>query len=259
MHSLAVLMGLGAAVGFCIGLTGVGGGSLMTPILLYMGIPAPTAIGTDLLYATLTKSGSALIHWRHRQIQQTILLTQLMGSIPASLLTLSVVRIVPIPHTTLMLHVLAFMLALTGASLLWRRRLIPATVAMSNNPAPLLLSGQRLWLTWMSGVILGILVTLSSVGAGAVGLVLMMKLYPELGIHRSTATDVAHAVLLSAVAGIGHGIAHHVDLHLLVALSSTSIPAMVIGTRLNHKTPQHILRAILGSILLLAGIRFVMI
>ncbi len=258
MHALALLMGLGAAVGFCIGLTGVGGGSLMTPILLYLGIPAPTAIGTDLLYATLTKSGSALIHWRHRQIQGTILLTQLMGSIPAALLTLNVISIIPVPNTTIMLHVLAFMLAMTGASLLWRRRLIPAAPS-HDETAALVLSAKRLWLTWFSGVLLGILVTLSSVGAGAVGLVLMMKLYPELGMHRSTATDIGHAVILSAVAGIGHGIAHHVDLHLLAALTCTSIPAMVIGTRLNHKTPQHVLRTILGGILLLTGMRFILI
>ncbi len=256
MASVAVLMGVGALVGGCIGLTGVGGGSLMTPILLFLGIPAPIAIGTDLFYASFTKAGSALVHWRHQHVQKQVLLMLATGSIPASLVTAQALTRWPLHNTHLMTSTLAFMLALTGASLLFRRRIQQTIPGDAPQPVSATFSATRLWLTWLTGSILGVLVTLSSVGAGAVGVLLLTTLYPQLRLSRITGTDVAHAVLLTTTAGIGHWQAHHVNLSLLLTLCSTSLPAMYLGTRLGHHTPERILRPLLGSTLLLVSLRF---
>ncbi len=256
MISVPVLVATGALVGFCIGLTGVGGGSLMTPLLLMMGIPAPVAIGTDLLYASITKAGSAVVHARQRHVNLPILLALSLGSLPASWLTSHALYLSSWHASSrLMTLTLAFMLGLTGISLLFKRRVMH-TLAPQASADDHPLKSKDLILTWITGIVLGILVTLSSVGAGAIGVVVLLSLHPRLRMINVIGTDVTHAVLLTLVAGLGHWQAHHVDMRLLLSLSSAALPAMLLGVHLSSRTPDHWLRLMLGFMLIMVSGKF---
>ncbi|NNM52941.1 MAG: sulfite exporter TauE/SafE family protein [Pseudomonadales bacterium] len=256
MITLTVLVATGALVGFCIGLTGVGGGSLMTPILLMMGIPAPVAIGTDLLYASITKAGSALVHIRQRHVNKPILIALSLGSLPASLLTSHVLTLSSWHASSrLMTLTLAFMLSLTGISLLFKRRVLHTLPLQTSVPEDRI-RRKDLILTCLTGAVLGVLVTLSSVGAGAIGVVVLLALHPRLRMINVIGTDVTHAVLLTLVAGLGHWQAHHVDTRLLLSLSIAALPAMFLGIHLSSRTPDHWLRIMLGFMLIMVSGKF---
>ncbi len=245
----------GFAVGAVVGLTGVGGGSLMTPLLvLLFGVAPVTAVGTDLLFAALTKTGGAWAHARRGNVDWKIVFRLAAGSVPASGVTLVLLHMyVPDPGklSAIVSVALGFALILTAGALLLREQLHAwAARRAAANPHSTFDSPRR---TVALGAILGVLVTVSSVGAGALGVTALFFLYPGLAAARIVGTDIAHAVPLTLVAGLGHAAAGVVDWKLLGALLIGSLPGIWLGSSLSRKIPERVLRAILAAMLVLIG------
>src|SRR6202020_2337282 len=209
IHPLFVLSGF--AVGFLVGMTGVGGGSLMTPLLILLFHVHPTtAVGTDLLYASVTKTGGSLVHGINKTIDWRIVTRLAMGSLPASLLTLLVfhfLKIDPSAMNALVTRVLGVALLATALALIFRKFLL----ARHTRRLGILSEGQTVGFTILTGGILGVLVTISSVGAGALGVTALILLYPELPVVKIAGSDIAHAVPLTLIAGMGHLISGGID------------------------------------------------
>lgn len=248
----------GAAVGLAVGVTGVGGGSLMTPLLILFGIPYNVAIGTDLLYAAVTKTGGALAHKRQGTVRWRLVALLALGSVPASLATAFLLNNVFTSsgeYQALLTHSLGIMLILTSAVLLFKKRI---------QEGGTIEEGPKGWvhrhakgITFISGIILGVFVTLSSVGAGAFCAALLLVLYPRLPALHVVGTDIAHAVPLTFIAGLGHLIfLGNVDFKLLACLLMGSLPAVHFGTRLGARLPSNVLQPILASILMSLGVKF---
>jgi uncharacterized protein len=251
---IAILSGFG--VGAIVGLTGVGGGSLMTPLLLQVFKLNPAvAIGTDLWFAAVTKMSGSVAHHRQGHVNYRILWLLLAGSIPASLATLYVM------HTTGITKGWASTLTFSlGIALL----LTAVTVAFKDAWHAVGLKLER-WIpehrkpafTVGSGLILGVLVTLSSIGAGAVGATLILLIYPRIETRNLVGTDIAHAVPLTLVAGIGHAFMGNVNWGLLGALLIGSIPGIWIGAQLTRKLPDKLVRTLLCISLVMAGVKVI--
>jgi uncharacterized membrane protein YfcA len=254
MDILAVLSGFG--VGAIVGMTGVGGGSLMTPLL--MGVfklnPA-VAIGTDLWFAALTKTGGAVAHARHGHVDWRITRLLLTGSIPAALATIALMHATGLTKgwasaLTLSLGIGLLLTALVVANkAAWQALGLRLERALPDSRKPAL--------TVASGVVLGTLVTLSSIGAGALGATLILLLYPRLAAHRLVGTDIAHAVPLTLVAGIGHASLGHVEWALLAALLVGSLPGIWAGAQLTRLMPERLVRALLCAALVTAGLKVI--
>jgi len=257
LHILA-----GAVVGFVIGLTGVGGGSLMTPILILgFKINPAIAVGTDLLYAALTKANGVYFHHRQRTIDWHITLRLAGGSIPASLLTVLLIRKmhqVGYDYEQLMTTTLGIMLIFTSLVVFCRQKLIEYLYRGLKRKNSLVsrLKAVRGEITITAGVMLGFLVTLSSVGAGAIGTALLFLLYPNKRTVSIVGTDLAHAVPLTAVAGLGHWQIGSVDPMLLTWLLVGGLPAIYLGSLVGKRIPDRFLRPMVAVILLALGLRF---
>jgi uncharacterized protein len=252
----------GFVVGLVVGLTGVGGGSLMTPILIFVfGIKPHLAIGTDLLFAAFTKMGGTVSLGRKKLVDWRIVGQVACGSIPASLFTLYILdRMGPAKPATqaLMTTTLGLALLLTAVATLYkalRGKVAPARIA------PELLADAtraRHWtLPVLFGAVIGTLVTLTSVGAGAIGVIVLMLLYPALPLPRIVAADIAHAVPLTLVAGLGHASLGSLDWPLLVKLLSGSLPGIWLGSYLMHRTPERVIRSLLSALLAYAGVKLI--
>ncbi len=245
----------GFSVGLVVGLTGVGGGSLMTPLLvLVFGVAPVTAVGTDLLFAALTKTGGAWAHARRGNVAWDVVGLLAAGSVPASAATLLVLHMyVPDPGklSAIVSVALGFALILTAGALLFREQLhVWAARRTASGPYPATSSPRR---TIALGAVLGVLVTVSSVGAGALGVTVLFFLYPGLAAARIVGTDIAHAVPRTLVAGLGHAAAGVVDWKLLGALLIGSLPGIWLGSSLSQKIPERVLRTILAAMLVLIG------
>jgi uncharacterized membrane protein YfcA len=246
----------GLVVGFVVGLTGVGGGSLMTPLLILLfGIHPATAVGTDLLYAATTKTAGTLVHGFNRLIDWRVVGRLALGSVPAAAVTLWILastgtQTSGASHTLAL--VLGTMLVLTAISIALRPQL--ARFAGRHRELPML---PQTILTVLTGVALGVLVSLSSVGAGAIGVTVLLLLYPKLSTHQIVGSDIAHAVPLTLVAGIGHWAIGDVDWHMLVSLLCGSIPGILIASRLAPRINERIIRWLLAIILTIVGVRLV--
>jgi uncharacterized membrane protein YfcA len=245
----------GFAVGLLVGLTGVGGGSLMTPLLvLVFGFKPATAVGTDLLYAAITKSGGSWVHHRHDNIDWAIAGRLALGSVPAAGLT-----VLLLAHLGVQSHgaaglisvVLGVALLLTAASLVFRQRLLD--LARRRSASADFSHRHVAGLTVAVGAVVGVLVTISSVGAGALGVTALTFLYPQLATRRIVGSDIAHAVPLTLVAGLGHWWLGTVDVVLLVSLLLGSLPGIALGAHFAAKVPERALRGLLASVLLLIG------
>lgn len=246
----------GAGVGFIIGLTGVGGGALMTPLLLLFGYPAHIAIGTDLLYAATTKAGGMVSHARLGHVKWRIAGLLALGSIPAALVTgylLMTFFTDSAQYKGLLSSSLGIMLILTAIVILFRKKL--QNFALNRNPNEPKKSKSPA-LTVTMGVFLGVFVTLSSVGAGAIGTAVLMLLYPTLAASRVIGSDIAHAVPLTLVAGLIHLSMGHVDFQLLAALLIGSLPAIHFGSKLSSRLPNNIMHPILASMLFILGVKY---
>ncbi len=247
----------GFGVGLLVGMTGVGGGSLMTPLLILLfGIHPSTAVGTDLLYAAATKTGGSVVHSWARSIHWPAVIRLASGSIPASILTLILLWQLNLDSAaarSLVNIVLAFALMLTAASLIFRKaimdslrwrmeRLDDRTIARA---------------TVLVGAALGVLVSISSVGAGAVGVTALLLLYPNLPMSRIVGSDIAHAVPLTLIAGIGHWALGAIDWHLMAVLLMGSLPGIVIGSYFATRVPETALRLLLAVTLILVASKLV--
>lgn len=243
----------GFAVGLLVGLTGVGGGSLMTPLLvLVFGFHPAKAVGTDLLYAACTKTVGTAAHGIAGTVEWRIVGWLLAGSLPASLATLGWLLHKGAPSdavSRVISMALGVALLLTAASLLARQRWL----GWIGRRAPALPARRTAWLTVLTGAVLGVLVSLSSVGAGAIGVTILLALYPQLPTPRIVGSDIAHAVPLTLLAGIGHWWIGSVDLTLLASLLVGSVPGVLLGSVLTRYVSDRLLRPILASVLLLAG------
>lgn len=247
----------GLVVGVLVGLTGVGGGSLMTPTLIYgFSVPPAVAVGTDLIFAAVTKSGATWMHALRGTVQWVTVWRLAAGSLPATLITLWWLRSeqrAGFDVGDLMTTALGGMLILTALALLNKRRLIAFA-----RRSPVSLHPRALTLaTIVVGALLGVFVTLTSVGAGALGVVALFFLYPSLVANRIVGVDIAHATLLTAVAGLGHWHLGTVDFALLAQLLLGSLPGIYIGTHCCARFPEHIVQRVLAAALLVTGVRFV--
>jgi len=249
----------GAAVGLAIGITGVGGGSLMTPILLLFGFPPNVAVGTDLLYAAITKSGGVLMHKRQGTIRWRIVLLLGIGSIPASVITVLLLKDFykdDVDYGPLLTTSLGIMLIVTSIVILARNHLISSYTPQNGNILLNSIQANPGKLTFIMGILLGITVTLSSVGAGAFAAAILLVLYPRLPSINVIGTDLTHAVPLTLAAGLGHLALGNVDFRLLGTLLVGSLPAIYVGTKIGARLPDNILQPILVITLLGLGIKY---
>ncbi|AUC07751.1 sulfite exporter TauE/SafE family protein [Acinetobacter lwoffii] len=259
----------GVLVGFCVGVTGVGGGSLMTPILISLfRIEPHIAIGTDLLYAAISKFCGSFVHAKKMNIVWPIVIWLAVGSIPASFAThwaLENYLSQSTHYKAVLTMVLGFMLTITGLSILFRTQIenlfnkyrkqeLP-DMTQDLDKVKLQAKDKRVAIIIM-GIILGIFVTLSSVGAGAFGIMALVVMFPNLPMIRIIGSDVVHAVLLTLVAGLGHMSSGNVDFMLLMWLLVGSIPAIIVGTLLSSRMPEKLIRKILGITLFALGVNF---
>jgi len=245
----------GFVVGLLVGLTGVGGGSLMTPLLVVaFGIRPTTAVGTDLLYAAITKSGGSWVHHRHGNIDWGITGRLALGSVPAAGLTVLLLAQLGVRGhgaAGLISVVLGVALLLTAISLIFRQRLLD--MAKRRSASADFPHRHVDGLTVLIGAIVGMLVTISSVGAGALGVTALSFLYPQLEMRRIVGSDIAHAVPLTLLAGLGHWWLGTVDVALLVSLLIGSLPGIALGAHFAARVPDRALRGLLASVLLLVG------
>jgi uncharacterized membrane protein YfcA len=251
-HALAGLL-----VGFLVGLTGVGGGSLMTPLLVLMfGVAPQTAVGTDLLFAAITKIVGVGVHQGHSTVDWRIVKRLASGSVPAAILTLIALNTfvhIGTKTSVVILIALGVLLVLTSISLLFQRRLLAYgathTIVHTNKTfAP----------TVALGALLGVLVTITSVGAGAIGATILLMIYRRVPVARIVGTDIAHAVPLALLAGAGHWFIGSVDIRLLIALLVGSIPGVVLGSLLSSRSPDRLVQMALAAILMVSGVRLLM-
>jgi hypothetical protein len=244
----------GFGVGLLVGMTGVGGGSLMTPLLILLfGIHPSTAVGTDLLYAAATKTGGSIVHNWARSIHWPAVIRLASGSIPASILTLVILWQLDLrgdAARSLVNLVLAFALLLTASSLIFRKALLETLGRRMEQLSARAIARA----TVLVGVVLGVLVSISSVGAGAVGVTALLLLYPRLPMARIVGSDIAHAVPLTLIAGIGHWAMGAIDWPLMGVLLMGSLPGIVIGSYFATRVPETALRLLLAvTLILVAG------
>ena len=243
----------GFGVGLLVGMTGVGGGSLMTPLLILLfGIHPSTAVGTDLLYAAATKAGGSVVHGLARSVHWPAVIRLACGSIPASILTMVVIwqlDLNPASQRSLVNLVLCFALLLTAVSLIFRKSILDRYRTRMERVE----ESTIVIATVVAGALLGVLVSISSVGAGAVGVTALLLLYPRLPMASIVGSDIAHAVPLTLVAGAGHWMLGEVDWQLMGVLLMGSLPGIVIGSYSAVRVPQAVLRVTLAVILLVVA------
>ena len=249
LHALAGLL-----VGTLVGLTGVGGGSLMTPLLVLMfGVSPHTAVGTDLLYAATTKVAGSAVHGWRETVDWKIVRRLATGSLPAAIVTL-----VMLSHfgkvdgaaSKVILYALGGMLLLTSMATLFQRKLV-YFARTHEGPEPVDAGAY----TVVLGAVLGVAVSISSVGAGAIGVTALLMLYPTLPLSRVVGTDIAHAVPLAFIGGIGHWMIGDVDVPLLANLLVGSIPGVIVGSLLSSRAPDNFLRPALATVLFVSALK----
>lgn len=250
----------GLLVGVAVGLTGVGGGSLMTPVLILLfGFSPAAAVGTDLLYAAGTKGFGTWLHGRQQTVDWKVVGLMASGSLPAAILTVACLYFVGIEPwvQTLMIIMLCVAMIATAILTLARGRLdayVKHQRAQGNGERLRRMVAWRPAITVAGGVLLGILVSLSSVGAGVLGTTMLLILYPRTRAVRIVGTDIAHAVPLTLVAGLGHLSLGTTDLRVLVFLLVGSLPGILFGTRLASRLPDRSLRPILSVLLIVVAL-----
>ncbi len=247
----------GFAVGTMVGLTGVGGGALMTPLLvLLFGIHPSVAVGTDLLYAAVTKSVGTAVHGFNGTVDWVLVRRLASGSAPATIVTVLVLYLCGAhgePSGDVISFVLGLAVLLTAALLLLRGWMLHRLSERLGTLDP----RRAAALTMLTGATLGVLVSLSSVGAGALGVTALFLLYPRTPAARIIGSDIAHAVPLTLLAGAGHWVLGSVDWHLLLSLLTGSIPGIIIGSLIAVRVPDWMIRPALACVLMVAGGRLV--
>ena len=236
----------GFVVGMLVGMTGVGGGALMTPILILLfGIHPATAVGTDLLYAAATKTGGSLMHGYARSIDWRVVRRLASGSVPATLVTLAALSLFNLRGEaagSLITLVLSVALFATALVLVFGGSIVTAYRAH----VQVLDARRTATTTVLVGALLGVLVSISSVGAGAIGVVALVLLYPHMPIAKIVGSDIAHAVPLTLIAGLGHWMMGSVDWHIIASLLVGSLPGIVLGSYFANRVPERTLQVVLA-------------
>ncbi|HZP79168.1 MAG TPA: sulfite exporter TauE/SafE family protein [Pseudolabrys sp.] len=254
LHAIEPLYSMtGFAVGLLVGMTSVGGGSLMTPLLILLfGVHPATAVGTDLLYAAATKSAGALVHGIGRTIDWRVVARLACGSVPMTVVTIAALGYLNVNGSLareLISVVLTVALFFTALTLVFRdrivRRFAPYLEAFTER--------QIAMLTVAMGGVLGVVVSISSVGAGAIGVTALILLYPRLPVARIVGSDIAHAVPLTLAAGIGHWFLGLIDGHIFLSLILGSVPGIVLGSYIAVRVPEVALRFILAATLFIVA------
>lgn len=243
----------GFGVGLLVGMTGVGGGSLMTPLLILLfGIHPGTAVGTDLLYAAVTKTGGSLMHGFARNVEWSVVVRLAMGSIPATIATTALLSLIDLDSEfarSLITLVLSGALLITAGVLIFRSVIVGFYRSQFRPLGP----RNTALLTVIVGGVLGVLVTVSSVGAGAIGVVAVILLYPRLPMARIVGTDIAHAVPLTLIAGMGHWMIGTIDWHIFASLIVGSLPGIIVGSYCAIRVPEPALRLLLAATLVVVA------
>ena len=243
----------GFGVGLLVGMTGVGGGSLMTPLLILLfGIHPATAVGTDLLYASATKAGGSLVHGIARNIEWPAVRRLAAGSVPTTMVTLAALSFMDLESqvaSNLITLVLSGALLATAGALIFRS----AIVRFHRSRFQTLGTRHTAIVTVIVGAILGMLVAVSSVGAGAMGVIDLIILYPQLPMARIIGTDIAHAVPLTFIAGIGHWMIGTIDWHIFGSLLAGSLPGIILGSYMSIRVPETALRLLLAATLIVVA------
>ncbi|HEY3638289.1 MAG TPA: sulfite exporter TauE/SafE family protein [Rhizomicrobium sp.] len=246
----------GFIIGVLTGMTGTGGGALMTPLLIiFFGIHPVTAVGTDLLYASITKASGTVVHAWNRTVDWKVVGWLAAGSVPMTALTLVTLYYLDIHGNTtqtLVTKILGVALFLTAISLIFRKQLEQIYEKHTGNMTARLIRN----LTILTGAVLGVLVSISSVGAGAIGVTALILLYPEMPIATIVGSGIAHAVPLTLIAGLGHWALGSIDWKLLVALLMGSIPGIIIGSLLSARIPEIVVRVTLSVTLMIICAKF---
>ncbi len=242
----------GVLVGTIVGITGVGGGALMTPILVLMfGISPTTAVGTDLLYASITKMFGVAVHQNHGTVDWGIVRRLAMGSLPAAALTLAWMHMNDTHQVKsgFIITAVAVALVITALGMLLKDWLSRVGKSLRVTDASYF-KGLQPAATVAAGVVLGVLVTLTSIGAGALGTVMLVYLYPmRLNASKLVGTDLAHAIPLALIAGLGHLSLGHTDYALLGNLLLGSIPGVLIGSLISTRAPLTFIRYAIAIVL----------
>jgi uncharacterized protein len=245
----------GFAVGMLVGMTGVGGGALMTPLLILLfGVHPATAVGTDLIYAAATKTGGSLVHGFARSIDWRVVRRLACGSIPATLMTLAILSQTNLggeASRSLITLVLSLALFATAFVLVFGEPI----VALYRARVVALDPRYTTRVTILVGAALGILVTISSVGAGAIGVIALIMLYPQLPMAKVVGSDIAHAVPLTLIAGIGHWTMGAIDWHIIGSLLVGSLPGIFLGSYFAIRIPERALRLVLAMTLFVVASR----
>jgi hypothetical protein len=245
----------GFAVGMLVGMTGVGGGSLMTPLLILLfGVHPATAVGTDLLYAAATKTAGSLVHGFARSIDWRVVRRLACGSVPATVATLAALSYLNLEGgaaRSLITLVLSFALFISAFVLVFGQPIVNYYRVRVAEVAP-----ERTALaTNLVGVALGVLVSISSVGAGAIGVIALVMLYPQLPMAKIVGSDIAHAVPLTLIAGIGHWMMGSVDWAIIASLLAGSLPGIFVGSYFAIRVPERALRIVLATTLFVVATR----
>jgi uncharacterized membrane protein YfcA len=248
---------VGFVVGLLVGLTGMGGGALMTPALILLGLASPTmAVGTDLVWGTLTKAVGAFVHCRQKTVDFTIVRRLVMGSIPGALVGLALLARLQVRHAMgamdqVVVRMLAIALMCVAVSLfirsIRRPRIRTEGVFFDLN--------KRGWVTSVAGAVIGFLVSLTSVGSGSLIVACLVILYPNITMKRIVGSDIVHALFLVGISALGHLILGSVDVSLLAVLLVGSIPGVWLGSKMNAVVPERVLQPLLGTILFVLGVK----
>lgn len=248
----------GFAVGLLVGMTGVGGGSLMTPLLtLLFGVSPAVAVGTDLAFASLTKGVGTFTHRLRGTVHWEIVRRLCLGALPAALLasySLKHFGTLNKEIGQIIRYMIAGSVMLTVVAILFRRKML---AWINAHPERQLQGDTLVWATIISGAVLGTLVTISSIGAGAIGATLLVMLYPRLTPAEVAGTDIAYAVPLTAIAAVGHWWLGSIDWSLLLTLLVGSVPGITIGSYAARAVPERLLRGLLAFTLVAVAAKLV--
>ncbi|OPH60738.1 hypothetical protein BC351_16190 [Paenibacillus ferrarius] len=253
--TLSVLL-MGVFVGFLVGLTGVGGASLLTPILILIGIHPSIAVGTDLLYNSITKLFGTIQHWRQKTIDFKLVKMLAMGSIPGVIVAVLFLKLFDsfFNNQELMIkHALGYVLILVAFATLFK---VFFGHKLKENRWQLKSLQEKRGLTITIGAVLGFIVGLTSIGSGSLYAIAMLYFF-RMNPAQLVGTDIAHAFFLASAAGILHASMGNVNYTLVLNLLIGSIPGVLIGSMMSTKAPTHVLRIIIASLVLISGIKLI--
>lgn len=249
----------GFAVGTLVGLTGVGGGSLMTPLLtLLFGVSPTVAVGTDLAFASITKATGTFTHRLRGTVDWHVVRLLCYGALPAALLATVSLKYFGSLNKEIgqvIRYSIAVSVLLTVVALLFKGKMLEW---LNRHPEKQLHGTPLAAATIFSGIVLGTLVTISSIGAGAIGATLLVLLYPRMPAAHIAGTDIAYAVPLTAIAAIGHWWLGSINWELLGTLLIGSLPGITIGSMAARAVPEKFLRGLLATTLTLVAAKLVL-